>query len=371
MIHVIKKNRMKKVIVFLIACIFIATSISYAEHLKIGTTYSQKQSEYLSQDWKKVYASILEIGFDVLRLGAYWDEIEKKEGIYDFDNLDWQIEQAKKKSISVLLTVGMKAPRWPEYHIPAWVLRNAKLSAGQDVSRDNYLKEKTLKFVKTVVERYDNESIIKWWQVENEPLDRSGPKHWWIGRNFLKEEVELVRSIDTKKRPIVINLATYPNKVLHVIARLSSPTYPVTNALPLCDILGINIYPTVGHKLWNLKLYFWSKPGERMKCYSSVINKAHRAGKKVWVTELQAEPWEPGELVHKAEENPKTASTDMILTAFNELQSLGIDAVLLWGVEYWCYRQERYEDSSWWRKAINLIKSKRTQNNKALSSDER
>jgi beta-galactosidase GanA len=31
------------------------------------------------------------MGFDIIRIGAYWNRIEKEEGIFDFNELDRQI----------------------------------------------------------------------------------------------------------------------------------------------------------------------------------------------------------------------------------------------------------------------------------------
>lgn len=328
-----------------------------AKPMRIGTTFSPVQCEYLKQDWKKVYIKILDMGFDIVRLGAYWDKIEKEKDIYDFSDLDWQIKEAKKRKTAVLLTVGMKAPRWPEYHIPGWVLKKVDLKFGQDVSRNAYLRERTVKFIEEVVGRYENDPTLQCWQVENEPLDRSGEHYWWIGKKFLTEEVALVKKLDPLKRPIVINVATYPNKFLHFLARLFAPEPPITDSLSLCDILGLNIYPTVGHEFFRKKMYFWTHPWERVECFARIIKRAKLKGKKIWITELQAEPWEPGELVHMDKEGPKTIWPEMIKNAFCEIESLGIDAVFLWGAEYWFYRKTRYEDKSWLERAKNLVSS--------------
>jgi len=348
---------MKKIQI-LLTVIFCLTSIfAYSEEIRLGTTFSQKQAEYLSQNWEKVYLEVLDAGFKVIRLGAYWNEIEKTEGNYDFTILDWQIAEAKKRKIPVLLTVGMKAPRWPEYFIPEWVLEKERPSFGKNVAKYPYVREKVLLFVKKVVTHYRNERAVKYWQAENEPFDRAGPQYWWIDKKLLKDEIEVIRKIDTNKRPIVINVATYPNNALYFIARFSAPTTPITDALSLCDILGLNIYPTVGQKFFGLKFYFWTHPWERMNYFRRVVKKAKKNGKRIWVTELQAEPWEPGELVHTDEKGPVTTWPEMMETALHEILLLGIDTVLLWGCEYWIYRKASFRDKSWWDKARGILKN--------------
>ena len=82
--------------------------------------------------------------------------------------------------------------------------------------------------------------------------------------------------------------------------------------------------------------------------------------KKVWVTELQAEPWEPGELVHKEVTEPVSTWPNMMSVSLHEMRSLGIDTLLLWGAEYWIYRKNRYKDKGWWVTATNLLTPKKT-----------
>ncbi len=334
-------------------------SALYAGPVQIGTTYSPRQSEYLGMDREKTYLSILEAGFDLIRLGAYWDEIEKEENVYDFSALDWQIHEAAKKKVPVALTVGMKAPRWPEYFIPDWVLKRTSLSFGTDVSRDEYLRKRTLQFIRKVVDRYKDDSIIHWWQVENEPLNRTGRQYWFIGRAFLEQEVELVRSLDGRKRPILLTTATYPNRILRFLNRLLSRHDPVRECLAIGDILGLNVYPVVGKEFWNADLYFRTSRKERERYFSKVLALAQSKGKKAWIAELQAEPWEPGQLVHKGEGAVLTSAPEMMAELFREFRELGVDAILLWGAEYWHFRKIRYGDTEWQGTVSDILKEDR------------
>ena len=58
--------------------------------------------------------------FHYVRLSAQWDQIEKKKGEYDFNDLDWFMGEADKRGAKVALAVGQKVPRWPECHAPEW-----------------------------------------------------------------------------------------------------------------------------------------------------------------------------------------------------------------------------------------------------------
>ena len=331
-------------------------STLYAGPARIGTTYSPRQSEYLGVDWKKAYLSTLETGFDLIRLGAYWDEIEKEEDVYDFSALDWQVREARKRKIPVVLTVGMKAPRWPEYYIPDWVLKKAAPPFGADVSKNTYLRKRTLKFVEKVVNRYKNDPIIHWWQVENEPLNRIGQKYWFIGKAFLKQEVELVRKLDERERPILLTAATYPGRISRFLDRLFVWHDSIGECLEMGDILGLNVYPVVGERFWRIDLHFRTSRQEREKYFSKILARVKSRKKKAWVTELQAEPWEPGQLVYKGEKAASTCSPAMTAEIFKEFRELGVDTILLWGAEYWRFRKTRYGDARWQKAILNILR---------------
>ncbi|MFH1395745.1 MAG: beta-galactosidase [Candidatus Omnitrophota bacterium] len=341
--------------IFLTVLILFAITVK-AEALKLGTTYSPLQCQYLGLDWKKTYLNILDAGYDVVRIGAYWSEIEKKENFYDFSELEWQIQEAKAKGIPIVLTVGMKAPRWPEFFIPEWILKKANLGIGADVSKNVLVRNQTLAFIKKVVEKYKHRDIIQYWQVENEALNHIGCKYWYIGMDFLKEEVALVRKIDERNRPIILTSATYPNKFLRFIATLFDYHNPIKEYIKMADIVGINVYPIVGCKILFKNFSFETTLNEREKYFSPLIKSIHAHNREVWVTELQAEPWEPGHLVYTKEQQPKTASTDITRELFKEMDELGVDTILLWGAEYWQFRAEEYDETQWVEMNSELLK---------------
>jgi hypothetical protein len=146
-----------------------------ARPIALGFTFSQRQAEYLELPWDEVYDAALDLSPTIIRLGAYWDEIEPVEGVYDWSTLDAQLDQADERGLDVILTVGMKAPRWPEYFLPTWLEPRLELDDGATVSERAELRQRTLAFVERVVQRYRGHDAVAYWQVENEPLDPSGP----------------------------------------------------------------------------------------------------------------------------------------------------------------------------------------------------
>lgn len=337
----------------LLICLVGLPSAAVAESLQLGTTFSRKQCEYLGLDWRETYEEVLQLPFQIIRLGAYWDEIERAPGVYEFETLDWQIAQAHEAQVPILLTVGMKAPRWPEFHLPGWLdqphWRNG------DVTQDTRLRAAVLAFVEAVVRRYADDPGIRYWQVENEPLDRSGPGHQWINPTLLREEIALVRQHDRSRRPVILNFATYPHKFLRRLARWFLRHEPVPEGLALGDVVALNIYPVVGHR-WPWKSsYYRTSPTERRHYFLPLIRRVQDQRKPVWVTELQAEPWEPARLVYTDVRHPPSSDPTTLRPYVEEMQSLGITTVLLWGAEYWYFRKVRHQDPSWWQAVATLL----------------
>src|SRR5215475_11158290 len=89
--------------------------------MRIGVTFSQHEAVYRALPWKQAFQNVLEASPALVRLAAYWNEIEPVPGTYDFATLDWLLAQARQRDQQVVLSVGMKAPRWPEYYLPSWV----------------------------------------------------------------------------------------------------------------------------------------------------------------------------------------------------------------------------------------------------------
>ncbi len=348
---------MKKFLLALFLLVLLPPNV-HAQRIQFGTTFSKQQCQYLDLDWKETYRAILDFPWDVIRLGAYWSETELLKDQYDFTDLDWQIKQAKEKNLSIILTVGMKAPRWPEYFIPSWVMEKTRLPLWGIVSDNLYLQERALKFIETVVRRYQNEMAIQYWQVENEPLNRFGGHRWKIGKAFLDQEVNLVHKIDRHNRHIILTVSTYPNSFLNFISYLFTPGDPIPPTLKLCDILGINVYPFIGQSFWGHNFYFTSSQKDRKAYFTKIRNMARLEKKRILISELQAEPWEPGKLVHKEKLNPPSSWPEDSKLAIKELLSLDYRIFLLWGCEYWYYQKTKHQNPQWLDMIDKIIKIK-------------
>lgn len=316
---------------------------------RIGTTFSPLQCSYMGLDYKEAFKYIASLGLDVIRLGSYWNEIERVENQYDFTSLDWLLNESQKHSIKVVLTVGMKAPRWPEYHFPDW-LKERYDTTRQDLPLDSNpaIADKTLKFVQAVIEHTKSAPNIKYWQVENEPLTKlEVAAGRFLSRDFIEKEVNLTRALARPEQKILLtNAITLPS------ADPEHDDRAFHGSMALGDAVGVNVYTKVAigpDYYLQPEAAYWQKLQEWQ-------TQLQHAGKEHWIAEAQAEPWEYQKLVamDKAEypsTSPKAAS-DLV----RQLGQMGFGTVMLWGCEYW-YWQKKNGSDRWW-KAVQQLTQK-------------
>jgi hypothetical protein len=321
-----------------------------ARPLAVGFTFSQRQAEYLTLPWDEVFEAALDLSPTIIRLGAYWDEIEPYEGVYDWSTLDAQLDRADRQELDVILTVGMKAPRWPEYFLPAWLERRLTLDDRATVSDHEQIRRRTLAFVERVVRRYRDHDAIAYWQVENEPLDAAGPHRWVIGPGFLAREVALVRKLDD--RPVIVTMFVEVNPMLLAPWRQQELRSRAAMILNLADVLGLDLYPSRGFRAHGGDWYF-SWPVWMWKSTVTDLHRlAQRMERRAWIMEAQAEPWEPGRLVYTDAPLSRSVNPGGAAAAIRQLRAVGFDTILLWGVEHWYMRRERHQDLVWWNQML-------------------
>ncbi|HLC90046.1 MAG TPA: hypothetical protein VJG65_03735 [Patescibacteria group bacterium] len=288
-----------------------------------GVTFSKKYALDLELDWQKTYQAILDdLGVRQLRLIAYWNEIEKNQDNLDFADLDWQIDEAQKRGAEIALVVGRRAPRWPECHDPTWLKNLAPLA----------IQQQQVEFVKQTIKRYQNNTAITDWQVENEPLFAWFGKCPKPSKKFLLEEILAVRGLDN--RPIII---TDSGELNHW-----------QSAASFGDILGTTMYRIV----WNKQTGFfdyWFLPPAFYKFKADVTKFFHDNIKEIIVTELQMEPWTMDKRMVELSFTDQEKSFD--LNRFQKnieyVQKTGFSKVYLWGVEYWYYLKEKGRPDIW------------------------
>ncbi len=311
--------------------------------MQIGATFSHKHLKNLNLDPLHALGEFKSLGFSWIRLACYWDEIEQTEKTFDFQNIDPIVDFCGQNGINILMNVGMKAPRWPEYYFPDWLTSSTKFKKNFLITKnESELLNKTTFFIQQTVIHFKNFKALKVWQIENEPLDPSGKMRLKITPDFLSKEVNVAKSRD-KNRKILINV--WANE-------LSKNNIYTT--VDLADIIGLDLYlKTPIPVLGRLGKYIGPRsPKEKIK---KICDEIKSKGKNLWITELQAEPWEPGEIISKKENPPSFATSDFEKN-INFAKYLNPQVVFLWGFEYW-YLRKINADTRYWNEAERIIKA--------------
>ncbi|MFA5766530.1 MAG: hypothetical protein WC919_01225 [Candidatus Paceibacterota bacterium] len=300
-----------------------------AENISWGAVFSQKHAQLLGLDWQESYLALLDdLGVRRMKVASYWDYIEKSDGEYDFNDLDWQVAEAAERDAKILLAIGMKTPRWPECHIPDWAAGLSKEDQQQEI----------LDLLKEIVARYDDSDAIWGWQVENEPFFPFGVCPW-VDEDFLKEEVELVKSLDSKDRPVVVT---------------ESGEFPLwIMAAKYGDVVGVTMYKKVWvHQINRYITYPFPSVFYHRK--AEIVRKVF--GKEVIGVELQAEPWGPKLLYDSPlEEQEKTMNLNQFKYNIEFAKNTGISEFYLWGAEWWYWMKEKQNDSAIWEESRKLF----------------
>lgn len=281
-----------------------------------GVSFSIKQCRNFKIDWQDCLVWALNEGWRRFRLMSYWNEIEKKQGEYDFTNLDAQIELIAAHNGVISLCLGVKQPRWPEYHWPSWAKKLSKKDTDKAL----------LIFVATVVNRYKNNPTVIEWQLENEALLSNFGSNIEIDRKRLKQEFTLVKTLDPL-RPIIMSTS-------------NGWGMPVRDPIP--DIIGFSYYAVMYqkgkysktiHRPWLYKIRAW-------------LNN-QLLGRPSFIHELQLEPWG-----HKSiwdmtiEEQNISMSVDQIKKNIASAQKICTYPIDIWGLEWWYWR--RNSDNNIW-----------------------
>jgi len=325
------------IFIFLIFCLFLISFLflwhpKTPEKIEWGVVFSQKQSEYLNLDWKKVYLEILDdLKVKNIKLISHWDLIESQKGEFKFEDLDWQIKEAEKRGVKIILVIGLKTGRWPECHIPEWVIQKSKL-------KNQSYEEELLNYLKVIIERYKNSKAIFAWQIENEPFFPFGkcPK---IKKNTVKKEFKLVKSLDSRPT-IFVDSGEYSFWI---------------NAAKIADIVGTTLHRKVYSDQFNtyLSLFF---PPSYYFFKKLFINKIFK--KEVILAELQTEPWCKTPILINCPEKEQEITMD-----FKQFQKniefakkTGFDKIYFWGVEWW-YLKKKENQPQFWEKIKEILRS--------------
>lgn len=326
-----------------------------------GINFSCRQAEYLApsptgSDRIESCAAVFErivtgLGVRHVRLSAYWDAVEPSPGVYDFAEIDALLAVAGRQDVQVLLSVGMKAQRHPEYFIPTWLLETAPpdpslRARGATISNDPSISGPALAMAEALVRHVGPHPAVTAWQAENEPyIGSPRASDWVIGRDYVQDLIATIRAADPLARPVVVNHAGYYS--------YDGSWRP---ALEDADILAQSVYPfrrvTVRGQLIIAPIL---EIGPLIPNYPWRAGEARERGKDFWITEMQAEPWAGfPELAGPA--TPRDITPGRFRTILDYSRRSGASRVYLWGAEWWLFRVDQFDDRRYWdiaRRAIS------------------
>ncbi len=293
------------------------------ETITYGMSFNTPYAEELGLDWRQVYDSILgELKVRHLRLAAHWPMVEPERDVYNFTELDYQLDAAAAVGADVILAVGRRLPRWPECHIPDWAASDDWDTQQQEI----------LEYLTKVVERYKDHPAITYWQLENEPyLNMFANEHCGdLDKKFLKEELQLLKSLDDT-RPVLITDS----------GNLGMWFGPYFNG----DAFGTSVYvyfwnPDLGQFKTILPPWFyWVKEGVMEVLFGK---------KESMLIELSAEPWLIDPVI---DVDLPTQFSRMDTVKFAEIIDYARDTRFekqyLWGAEWWYWLRLRGYPEMW------------------------
>jgi hypothetical protein len=295
--------------------------------MSFNTPYARE----LGLDWEETYRAILsDLGVQKLRLAAHWPMVEPEDDVWNFTELDRQMELAEQHGARVVLAVGRRLPRWPECHVPAWAT----------MQEWEQQKEEIREYMRVVVDRYKDNPALAYWQVENEPfLTVFAFEHCgFLDEKFLDEEIALVRSLDTDTPVLVTdsgNLGTW------------------FGAYRRGDLFGTSVYvylynPETGPFKTVLPPQVYTAKQRLMEL---LFGK-----KETLLIELSLEPW--------LDESVATAplATQMERMPINRMDEIveyardtKLETQYLWGAEWWYWLKEKHRHPEYWEYAKRLF----------------
>ncbi|MDB5186165.1 MAG: hypothetical protein JWL85_688 [Candidatus Saccharibacteria bacterium] len=315
--------------------------------LRYGVTFIPNYARHFGLDPKETMSAMVnDLGVRQFRLVSYWREGEPTPGNYNFEELDWQFKLAEESGSKISLAIGLRQPRWPECHMPAWAEQQPMSVWSVELK----------KYMQKTIERYKDSPALESYQLENEFFMKVFgicPDHT---RERLVDEYNFVKSLDTE-HPVIVSRSNN---------WIGLPLYA-----PRADTFAVSVYKRVWDKNITKRYFEYPLPAW---FYANLAGAGKIVtGRDMILHELQAEPWlpEPGpngkyEINDLAtiEEQNKSMNADRLRDRIEYGRGTGMKEIYLWGAEWWYWRKVKANDPSLWDVARQEFKQTAEDNRK-------
>ncbi len=336
-----------------LCCITSCEASGIQQRPSVGVSFSLYTAGYLSGEkfngpgvgpkWREGLKKLLSLHPAVVRLPMQWDQVEQTKGRYDWREIDEAIALCKQYGVPVILCIGVKTPRPPEVYIPNIYQSLLPPPKPDRLIESAYLGEAIRKpllaYVAAALRRYGNDARIARLQIENEPLEHTGPKLQAIRLSLLNEEIALAHKLSRK--PLATTMGTGvtdtpgADQVYQFFLKKTAKQFRADEQAKILklnvDYVGINLYRK-GHSgagAFEMKPEHWTE-------IKQTVAAIRRAGKKPFIAELQGEPWnEGGKMNHRDPNGNPTLTPEQYRQFFIQATAqLDVKEVLLWGMEF-------------------------------------
>lgn len=300
--------------------------------LQLGVSFIPDYAESLGVNPESTMDALLHIGVKQFRLVSYWSDGEPTKGQYNFTQLDWEFQKAQAAHAKIILTLGLRQPRWPECHMPTWAAQEP----------ESQWKPQLENYMQAVVERYKNSPSLESYQVENEYFLQGFGTCTNMDRTRLISEYNLVKRLDPQ-HPIIVTRSD--NAIGIPVGQPQPNEFSISIYRRVWDGGVTHRYLEYPFPAWYYAfLAGWQKLAD------------HR---DMMIGELQAEAWAPnGKTIPQislAEQN-KSINAQRLQGVFNYGKATGMRSIDMWGAEYWYYRMVVLHDPSLWNVAEQEFK---------------
>ncbi len=311
-----------------------------AGRFELGVNFSHRHAAWLGLDPDALYRALLDdLGVRHLRLSVYWDEVAPTADSLTFEPLRRWLEPLQQRGARALVTLGLKAQRWPEFYPPEWLTRDNPLPKGARLDDHPRVVAHLLLMLEWITAFLADYDVIDGWQVENEPFLPS-PRHtegWQFSPDLLRREVDVVREADPRRRPIVVNHSSQSALDRRWLA-----------GLRLADVVAENVYTRKPNR-WPWPRYFNTYAMWLLApALGHYARSAAARGTELWITELQAEPWERRDVKSLTPEQIDSITPERLRANLELVRRAGARRVYLWGAEWWRYTADRASDHRYW-----------------------